>query len=165
MVGFPVVAQFGNGVFFAFGDEDRVEAEAFAATRLVGDPALEDPGAAHLVARGRDRDQLADVARLPARRLVCRERRQRAPDVVSAGPARRDEAGGPAEALDLDARILAEDPVARGRDGPSESRLRTSVLVVGPALLRGVVLRVEQLELPAPKGALELPQLVAVRRR
>ena len=66
VLGLPLVAELCDGALFAVRDEDRVEAEAFLATRLFGDPALEDARAAKLRALGRQRDELADVARASA---------------------------------------------------------------------------------------------------
>src|SRR5438128_530017 len=58
----PLVAELRDRELLAVGHEDRVVAEALAAARLAGDPALEDPGAADLLPVRRDRDELRDVA-------------------------------------------------------------------------------------------------------
>jgi uncharacterized membrane-anchored protein len=50
--GLPLVAELGHRPLLALGEEDRVEAEALRAARLVDDPALEDAGAAKLFAFG-----------------------------------------------------------------------------------------------------------------
>ena len=56
----PVVAELGDRALLAVGDEHRVVAEAFAAARRVGDPALERrPVPRTSLAVGRERDELA----------------------------------------------------------------------------------------------------------
>ena len=60
---FPLVAQLGNRSLLPVRDEDRVEAEAFGATRLEGDSSFERARAATLLAGWRQDDQLADVTR------------------------------------------------------------------------------------------------------
>src|SRR5215211_6152743 len=59
----PVVAQLRNGLALSRRHEDRVVAKPLVAARSVRDGAGEYSGPAKFVAVGRDRDQLADVAR------------------------------------------------------------------------------------------------------
>ena len=65
VLGFPLVAELGDGALFAFRDEHRVEAEAFGAAGRERDAARERAGTAQLVAVGADRDELGDVTRTP----------------------------------------------------------------------------------------------------
>src|SRR5437016_6038831 len=79
----PFVAQFSNGQLFASRHEDRIEAEAFAPAPFLRDSALERPRSAELFRRGRDADQLADIAGatpLPAHVLQLP---QQPPDLVT----------------------------------------------------------------------------------
>src|SRR5258708_5239463 len=118
----PAVPQFRDGPLLAVGDEDRVVAEALAATRPVDDRPLEDAGAAKLFALRRQRDELGDVARPPVvDALQCVEHRT---DGVGAAEARRLDAGAAPEPVHLDARVLAEHPRGRVAGGTAEGRLR-----------------------------------------
>src|SRR5439155_26675730 len=80
--------------------------------------------------------------------------------ILAAGPARGVQPRPAVERGDLDSRVLAERPhVGPGRR-PPEARLRTCVLVVAPALLRGQPARLQQLELPPRQRAPQLGELV-----
>jgi hypothetical protein len=71
---------------------------------------------------------------------------------------------GPAEALDLDAGVLAEHPAGRIRDRAAEPRLRQRVVVVRLARLGRVLVGFEELDLPAGERVPQLPKLVLVPR-
>ncbi len=60
--GLPLVPELGDRQRLAERDEDRVVAEAFVTTRLVGDVTLERSGRAGLRPVRRKCDELADVA-------------------------------------------------------------------------------------------------------
>src|SRR5512144_2137215 len=113
MIPFPVVAELGDRSVLAVRDEHRVEAEALAAAKLLGDPAFEDPPAALLGPVRRERDELADVARAPPVALDAFELFQRALRFTAGRPPGRQHARAAAEAFDLDARVLAERPAIR----------------------------------------------------
>src|ERR671922_1548057 len=160
----PVVAELGDGSVVAVRDEDRVEPEAAGASRLVPDPAFEDARAPLLVSLRRQRDQLADVARPPAATLHALELGQQPVDVELSGEARRPDPRRAAEALDLEAGVLAEHPGTRPVQRPPEHGLRARVLVVGLADLRRILVDRERLDLPAGKRPPQLAELPRIRR-
>src|SRR5918995_393568 len=90
----PVVSELRDGVRLALGDEDRVVAEALAATRLARDRPLDGAGPATLLALGGQRDELADVARPPV--LDALEDVEQRGDAVFR-PARRLDPRSPAQ--------------------------------------------------------------------
>src|SRR5919108_2352018 len=115
MPGLPVVAERGDRALIAVGDEDRVVAEALAAARLVRNASRQRACAPKLRLLGRQGDELAHVARAPARTLDAPELGEQPADgIVPAGPGRCD-AGAAAEPLHLDAGVLAEHPGIRLR--------------------------------------------------
>jgi len=71
-----------------------------------------------------------------------------------------------AEGIDLDPRILADDPRISGRDSATEERLPARVRVVRRAVLGGIALgvSVEQLQRPPGKRGPQLLELVRVTR-
>jgi hypothetical protein len=95
---FPPVAELRDRPSLALRDEDRVEAEPARAARLVDDPALEDARSPPLLARGRNCDQLADVARPARRSLHALELGEQPLDVLPGSEPRRLDPGPPAEA-------------------------------------------------------------------
>ena len=97
----------------AVGDEDRVVAESLGPARLRGDPALEQPGAAGLLAVRRDRDQLADVAGAPVG--GGSERGEQSADRVAAQRAERIP-GAPSSAATS---IPESSPSIQPPDGPT----------------------------------------------
>ena len=118
VLAFPVVAQLGNGSFFAVRDEDRVEAEAFGAARLGGDAACERAGAATLLAAGRHDHELAHVTRFAVLGSV-QPRQQPADGIVAAGASGLDSRFA-AERRHLDPGVLPQRPLVRL--GPSLAR-------------------------------------------
>jgi hypothetical protein len=153
----PVVSELRHGSLFAVGDEDRVETEAFRAAWLVADAAFQDSRAAQFLTRRRERDELAHIASAASVPLDAGELGQEPVDVQAAGEAGRLDARRAAEALDLEPRVLAQDPGAGSIIGPAVFRFRPGVVVVRLARLRRVVVGLERLELPARKGAAQLP--------
>src|SRR5439155_13895779 len=109
----PPVAELRDRALLAFGHEDRVEAEAFRPLRLFGDPSFERPGASKLVGLGRERDQLAGVARPPAATVDPRELAQHPAHLVAGRAPRRVNTRPAAETCDFDARVLTEHPFVR----------------------------------------------------
>ncbi len=59
----PLVPELSDGSLLVVGHEDWVEAEPAGAARLGRDPSVEHARAAELLARRREGDELADVAR------------------------------------------------------------------------------------------------------
>src|SRR5262245_2490274 len=159
----PVVPELRDGSILALGDEDGVEAKAFASPQLVGDSPFEDARAPVLGPLRRDRHQLAHVAGPAAVALDALELLERALRLATRCPTGRPHAGAAAEALDLDARVLAEHPAVR-REAVPELGLRPRVLEVGLTTLRRVLLGIEQLERPAVECVTELSKLVLVLR-
>jgi hypothetical protein len=159
----PVVTELADRPLLTLRHEDRVEAEAARAPGHVEDAALEDSCSTQLLALGRDGDELADVTRSTRVPLEALELRAQPLDVLSAGEAGRLDARAAAEALDLEAGVLAEDPM-RGVARPAELRLGASVLVVGRTGLGRVVVRVERLDLPTVERTPELAQLARILR-
>jgi hypothetical protein len=162
--GLPLVAELCHRPVFAVRSEDRVEAEAARAARLVDDRALEDAGAAQVTAVRRDRDELADVAGAPGVPLQALELREEPLDVLAACEPRRLDPGSAVKAGDLEPRVLAEDPVRR-LERVSVRRLGAGVLVVGRAGLRRIVVRVERLDLPARQCGAQFAEFARVLRR
>src|SRR5579864_1633366 len=158
----PRVAELGDRLRLAVGDEHRVVAEAAGAARLGRDPAGDDPAAAKLLAVRRERDELGDVTRAAvvdaaelAEQLRDRGRAlRRIPRGRDAGPA--------AERSDLDAGILADRPA--GDAGAPERRLGARVRVIRVAGLGRIVVGVERFDRPAGEQHLELARLVRVAR-
>src|SRR5213079_2688309 len=148
--------------FLAGGNEDRVVAEPFVAARLVGDPALEDPGAAQLLPGWRKGDELADIAGPSALVLDVAEFREQALDRLAAAEARRTDPRAAAEAVHLEPGVLAEHPGVLVDELRPVPRLAERVLVVGGTCFGRIVLRVEEAELPVPEHACQLAQLVLV---
>src|SRR5260221_14241829 len=97
----PRVAELGDGALLALRDEDRVVAEAFGAARLRRDPALEDAGAAELLATGRDRHELRHVAGATVAHALQLAEQLRNRGRPLGGVARRTDAGAAAEGVDL----------------------------------------------------------------
>src|SRR5437016_2345189 len=143
----------------AGGGEDRVVAEALGAAPLVDDAALEHAGPAVLLALRREADELADVARATAFAFEAAELLQHLGDAVL-GPSRRVQPRRAAEPGHLDARVLAERPLARLGPRAAEARLRQRVLVVALAFLGRHPVGLEELDSPAGERAGELPRLV-----
>jgi hypothetical protein len=158
----PIVAELSDRALLAVGNEDRVEAEAAGAARLRADPALEHARSADLAAVGRDRDELADVARStignPGERL------EDPLDVAPLRPAGGLDAGAAAERDDLEPGVLAQDPLPRRADGASVECLRARVLAERLTGLRRVLGGVEERDRPARKRRPELAELVLVLR-
>jgi hypothetical protein len=144
----PLVAELRDGPLLSVGDEDRIEAEALRASWFVRDAAFEHAGAADLVGRGTERHELADVPRPPAFSLDAVELAQQTLDMLPARETRRRDPRCAAQPVDLEPRILAEDP-RRRIDRPPEVRLRPSVLVVGRPVLRRVFVGLQGLDRPA----------------
>src|SRR6266540_6331094 len=158
----PVVAELGHGLRLPFRDEDRVVAEALAAARLRRDRALERAAAPELPCR-RQANELAAVARAAV--LHTLELGEKLLDVMTRlRPARGVDSGAPAERVDLDPRVLPEDPRLR-LERPADQGLRTRVLVVRLTLLGRGLGRVEPLDPPARERPLELACLVLVSGR
>jgi hypothetical protein len=130
----------------------------------VRDPALQHAGAADLLAGGRQRHELADVARASTVSLDAVELPKQTLDVLAAREPRRLDPGCAAQPVDLEPRVLAEDP-GRRIDRSTELRLRPSVLVVGRAFLRRVLLAFERLDRPVRQRVTKLAQLPRVLRR
>jgi hypothetical protein len=161
---FPIVSELGDGSLLPLRDEDRIEAEALRASRIVRDPALKHASAADLLAGWRKGHELADVARASAGALDAVELPQQALDVLPAREPRRLDPGRAVQAVDLEPRVLAEDP-GRRIDRSTELCLRPSVLVVGRAFLRRVLGGFERLDRPIGQGVTQLAQLPRVLRR
>jgi hypothetical protein len=92
----PLVAELGHCPLLVLRDEDRVEAEALRAARFVHDAALEDAGAAVLLAVRRERDELADIARPPVLPFDADELAKEPLDVLVACESRRVDTRGAA---------------------------------------------------------------------
>jgi hypothetical protein len=158
VAGLPLVAERRDGLLLAPRDEHRVVAEPLRPAGLLGDSPFEHPGAAELAAVRGDQDELADIAGRPVldllqltQELLVRLRSFRA-------VAGRANARPATEGLDLESRVLAQNPRVVG----AEERLPTRVLVVRLAGLGRVVVGVERLQLPVGQKRRELPQLVPV---
>jgi hypothetical protein len=98
----PLVAELRDRLLLTVGDEDRVEAEALGAARLLGDPAFEDAGPAPLFAVRREGDELAHVARSTPPALNALELGEQPFDGLTAGEACRLDPRTAAEPLDLE---------------------------------------------------------------
>src|SRR5689334_7084057 len=157
VLGLPLVAELGHRALLAVRDEDRVEAEAFRPARFLGDAAFERARAAELASVRRERDELADVAGAPVGLAV--ERLEDPLDVPALRPARRLDARGPVQRIDLEPRVLAEHPCLRRSDLAAVKRLAARVLQEPVAGLRRIVARVEQLDRPAGERLPQLAQL------
>ena len=136
VLGLPLVAELCDGALFAVRDEDRVEAEAFLATRLFGDPALEDARAAELRALGRQRDELADVARASASGSAPSRRLEHPFHVRASCPLADFRPGAPPSRATSVPESSPSPRVCRADLAP-ETGLRQRVLEVGLAFLRG----------------------------
>src|SRR4029453_5484888 len=143
----PLVSQLCDGPLLAVGDEDRVVAEPFAAARLLAVPPAELPPPAQRAPPRRQRDELADVAGAPLLAFDPAQDREQVPDRFVAAEPRRADPRPAAEAVDLEARVLAEHPDAR-LDRPAVGRLRARVLQIGRAVLRGIAVGTEELDPP-----------------
>ena len=142
-------------------DEDRVVAEALAAPRLAGDPALERARCHdELAAVGGERDELADVAGAAVASTPFSSARSRPPRVAR-GEARRLHARGAAEPRHLDPGVLAQHPRVARDEPTAEARLDASVVEVGVAVLRREVPVSEQLELPVRQRRARAPRACA----
>src|SRR3954462_11017183 len=161
VLGLPVVAELRDSLLLACGDEDRVEAEPRAATRFLGDPALEDAGATHLLALRREGDQLADVACAAAVSFDALELCKQPLDRLASAEARGEDPRGASEAVDLDSRILADHPLITG-ELAAVKRLPQGIFVVGRPIFRRVGVGVEQAQVTALEHPGELPELVLV---
>ena len=133
----------------AVRNEDRVEAEAFAAARVIRDAAAERPRPEKLLAARRQRDQLADVARVPTLAFDSSQLPQEPADLVAGRTTRRVQSGTAVECRDLESRILAKHPPLRIAHAASELRLRARVLVVRRALFGWELRRIEDIDRPA----------------
>jgi hypothetical protein len=162
--GLPLIAELGNSPVLAVRHEDRIEPEAARAAGLMDDPAFEDAGPAQLPAVRRDRDELADVARSPGFPLEPAELGEQPFDGLAGGEPRRLDPGPAVEPGDLEARVLAEDPVGLV-ERTSVLGLGAGVLVVGRARLRRILVSLERLDLPAGQGGAELAELPGVLGR
>src|SRR5919107_4778148 len=165
MLRLPLVTELGDGTHLAVRNEHRIEAEAFAAARLCGNPAAEHSGTAHFLAAGAERDELRDIPRAAGVAVGAVERAQHPPDFVARRATRRMHTGPAVEPHNLDARVLGDHPLVVGRARPPEARLCERVLVVRRAVLRRIVVGVDDADLPARQQALELLRLVRVPRR
>ena len=116
-----------------------------------------------LGAVGRERDQLADVARGPLVDAV--ELGQQPADRVAGGEARRVHAGPAAETVRLDPRVLAEHPGVGRREPAAEAGLDARVVTYVSPSSGGNSHVAEQLELPVRQRRRELLELVRVPRR
>jgi hypothetical protein len=162
VLGLPGVAELGHRCLLAGGQEDRVVAEPLRAPRLARDAALEHTASPQLLAAGPEQHELADVARPPV--LDRAQLAQQPLDRLAAlGPeARRAHPRRSPERRDLEPRVLAEHPRVGRPDLPPVERFGPRVVDVALVALFGVVLGVEQGELPAERR--QLPQLVPVAR-
>src|SRR4051812_46030369 len=158
------VAELGDGSLLSVRDEDRVVAEALAATRLLRDAPFEDARPAYLVAVRPERDDLRHVARAPVLDAfeLAEQLRDRRP-ALGRVP-RRVHTRTAAERVDLDAGVLRKHPHVRGRTRAPEVRLDARVAVVRVVRLGRIVLRVERVDRPAGEQPLELARLVGVAR-
>src|SRR5581483_6538522 len=160
--GLPPVPELRDRSLLAVGDEDRVVAEALASGRPFGDAALERAPAPQLAPVRREEDELRHVAcaaLLESLELAQELRhRRRALGCV----ARREDAGPAAERVDLEPRVLCENPARLVRT--AERGFDPCVLVVRCPRLRRVVIAFERLDRPAGQEVLELTRLVRVPR-
>jgi hypothetical protein len=101
VVRLPLVAELRDRTLLVVRDEDRVEAEAAGAARLIDDPSLENAGAVQLFALRRDRHELADVARSAAFALDAAKLGEQARDMLAPGETGRLDARPAAERVDL----------------------------------------------------------------
>src|SRR6185312_946320 len=159
----PLVAELRDGSLLPRRQEDRVVAEPLAAARFFRDPALEDAGAAQLLAVRRKGNKFADVAGTATVAFDALELVEQAPNRVAAAEARRADPGRAVEALDLESGILAEHP-AVVEEVEAVASLFQRVREVRRAVLGRVTVRVQQLEAPLAEHACQLAQLVLVRR-
>ena len=144
VAGLPFVPELRHRLLLALWDEDRVVAEPLRPAGLLGDSPFEPPGAAELAAVGGDQDELADVAgravldplQLTQEPLVRLRSFRAVAGRANARPA--------TEGLDLQPRVLAQNPRVVG----AEERLPARVLVVRLAGLGRIVVGVERLQLP-----------------
>src|SRR5262249_40817771 len=163
VLGLPLVAKLRDRPLLPGRHEDRVVAEALAASGLLGDPALQDARATRLLAPRRQRDELADVSRQAPVAVDAVELREQSPDRIAAAEPRRADARPAAEAVHLDAGVLPEHPAVVDEPEPVAG-LGKRVLVVGGALLGRIAVRVEQAEVPAREHGRQLAQLALVPR-
>ena len=157
----PLVAQLGDSLLLALRHEDRVEAEPLRPARIVDDSSFENACPSLFAPLGRNRDQLAHVAGAPV--LHPLELGEQALDVLTAGEARRLDAGPAPQPVDLESGVLAKNP-RRTLQRVAELGLGPGVLVVGRARLGRVLLGLERLDLPVGKRSPELAQLAGILR-
>src|SRR4051794_18177058 len=160
----PLVAELADRPPLALRDEDRVEAEATAARRRLGDPPGECPGASDLLPVRRQGHELRHVARAAPVALDAAQLPQRPPHLVTRGAARGVDARPASEPLDLQTGILAENPGVGRRVRPAEASLQERVVVVGLTVLGRVVVRGERLDRPALEQPFELACLARIGR-
>src|SRR5919204_5305351 len=156
----PLVAELRNRSLLSLRNEDRIEAEAFAAARFVRNTAAQRAGAPKLFATWRERDELGSVTGLSSFARNARQRPQQPADFVTRGTAGRTHARTAVQPYDLDSRVLAEHPALWIADAPAELRLDAGILVVRRAILGRELLGAEQLDRPTGKQPLELARLV-----
>src|SRR6266576_3494538 len=156
----PLVPELGDGPLLAGRDEDRVVAESLRASRLLGDPALEQARTTHLLAAGAEQHELADVARGPV--LDAAQLAEQPLDRLAAlrAVAGRADPRRAAKSLDLEPRVLAEHPGVRPELAPV-CRLGPCVLDVAVASLVRISVGVQRLQRPVQQRR-ELPQLVGI---
>src|SRR5689334_7760666 len=142
----PLVPELADRPLLAVGHEDRVVAEAAAPPRRLCDPPLHRAAAPQLLAAGRDRDELGDVARPPVLHAVelaeeLRDRRRAFRRI-----ARRAQAGPPPERGDLETGVLPDRPASDVLE--AEAGLEPRVLLIGRAGLVRPVVPLEGLDPP-----------------
>src|SRR5918911_3855284 len=164
MLRLPLVAELGDGLLLAVGNEHRIEPEPGAAGRRLGDPALERAGATHLLPIRRQRDQLTDIPRAATRPCDPFQLAQGPPHLVAGSAAGGVHAGAAAEPGDLEPGVLTKGPRAGRRARAAEARLGDGVRVVRVGVLGWIVVRVERLDHPSREQPLELARLVRIPR-
>src|SRR5512142_213489 len=110
MPGLPFIAELGDGSRLSHGDEHRIETEPLGPAPTVRDPPLERAGTTLLASFGRQRDKLADIASSASLTRDPDELPQKPVDRVVPARAGRPNPGPAPEAVDLEARVLAEHP-------------------------------------------------------
>ncbi len=163
----PVVAELRDRLLLPIWDEHRVVAEALRAPRPVGDPALEEPGAAALLAVGREGDELGDVAAAAplaghALELLEELRHVLLVGRVRSGVAGRADPGPAAQPVDLQPGVLTDRPAVGRVDRAPELGLAAGILVEPLAHLLGQLGRDRRLDLPPGQEHRELAGLVGV---
>src|SRR5712691_528502 len=162
--GLPLVAQLGDRRLLAFGDEDRVEAEALAAAGFLGDAPLERARAAELLLLRRETDELAHVAGPTVVAADAGELPEEPAHRIVAPGTRGFDAGAATERRHLDAGVLSQHPDVGLCHRPTEPRLAARVLAIGVAHFGRKLGGANQLDLPTRQRSLELARLVLVAR-